>query len=325
MRRVHIIAPIVVLGTAIVLLRGCGSGGGADRPITAIFTVGRNAEAADIKERLWKQDFMSSRPLFPFFLTLRGGFGAIDPGGYRIPEGVGSWELADLLTHEAPLRWVTIPEGLRKEQVADRLATALKWNDARTKRFLALGQELPTPYDLKEGFYFPDTYLIPTDEDEEKVLKRFINRFNEQFEPFYEPLKAENIKYDTAVKLASIIQREAAGAHDMPLIAGVLWNRLLTDTKLEVDATLQYMRGNTGDGWWAPIDVAIKKEDSPYNTYKYKGLPPGPISNPGLAALDAVLHPAETDCIFYLHAPDRSIHCSVTYEEHLQNIDTYLR
>ncbi len=95
--------------------------------------------------------------------------------------------------------------------------------------------------------------------------------------------------------------------------------------RLEVDATLQYMRGDTGSGWWAPIDVAIKKTDSPYNTYLHEGLPPGPISNPGIDALNAVLHPEETTCLFYLHDADRQIHCSVTYEEHLRNIDTYLR
>ncbi len=120
--------------------------------------------------------------------------------------------------------------------------------------------------------------------------KRFINRFNEQFEPYYEKLRDANIKYDTAVKLASIIQREAAGTHDMALIAGILWNRLAIKMKLEIDATLQYVRGDEGKGYWAPITPAAKSLDSPFNTYMYAGLPPQPISNPGIDAIDAVLN-----------------------------------
>ena len=157
------------------------------------------------------------------------------------------------------------------------------------------------------------------------VTKRFINRFNDNFAPYVTSLRDANIKYDTAIKMASIIQREAGGKGDMPMIAGVLWNRLLINMPLEVDATLQYLRGDTGSGSWAPINIAVKKIDSPFNTYMYKGLPPQPISNPGLDAIDAVLHSEDTKCLFYLHDNNRQIHCSETYEGHLENIDTYLR
>jgi UPF0755 protein len=93
---------------------------------------------------------------------------------------------------------------------------------------------------------------------------------------------------------------------------------------LGIDATLQYIRGDVGKGWWAPITVADKQIDSPFNTYKYKGLPPHPISNGGIPAIEAVLNPQTTDCLYYLHDKNHVTHCSVTYEEHLQNIQTYL-
>ncbi len=114
----------------------------------------------------------------------------------------------------------------------------------------------------------------------------------------------------------------------MPLIAGILWNRLLKNMKLEVDATVQYARDdrdNLTTGFWKSITPEDKEIDSKYNTYEYAGLPPFPISNPGLDAIDAVLNSVETDCLYYLHDSNRQIHCAVTYQEHLANIEKYLK
>jgi UPF0755 protein len=123
-----------------------------------------------------------------------------------------------------------------------------------------------------------------------------------------------------------LIQREAAGKDDMALISGVIWNRLLNDQPLEIDATIQYARVNDGSGWWAPIKASdIDTIDSAYNTYKNTGLPPTPISNPGLDAIEAALNPEETECFYYLHDKDRQIHCSKTLEEHEANVEKYLR
>ena len=95
---------------------------------------------------------------------------------------------------------------------------------------------------------------------------------------------------------------------------------------MEIDATVQYARGKLEDKWWAPIKASdIREIDSPYNTYKNKGLPPTPISNPGIDAIDAVLNPTETDCFYYLHDPSRIIHCAKTLEEHEMNIEEYLK
>ena len=93
--------------------------------------------------------------------------------------------------------------------------------------------------------------------------------------------------------------------------------------KLDIDATLQYARGNTGEGFWAPITPAEKKIDSLYNTYLHAGLPPTPISNPGVTAIEAVLNPAKTKCLFYLHDTKGEIHCAETYDKHLDNVDKY--
>jgi UPF0755 protein len=94
---------------------------------------------------------------------------------------------------------------------------------------------------------------------------------------------------------------------------------------LNADATLQYARGDIGGGWWVRISASDKLTDTPYNTYMYKGLPPHPICNPGIAAIEAVLNPAQTDCLYYLHDNRRVTHCADTYEEHLANIEKYLK
>jgi len=251
-------------------------------------------------------------------------FGEIEPGGYKISKSMDARKLITILTSEPQLKWISIPEGLRKEEIGERLAKEIHWNDEELEKWNTIYTAMQ--FDYREGVYFPDTYLIPVNENGLDTAKRMINRFNERFAGYPEKFAEQNIKWTTALKIASIVQREAAGKEDMPLIAGILWNRLLNDQLLEVDATVQYARGNTGSGWWAPITSSdIQNIGSPYNTYKNKGLPPTPISNPGMNAIDAVLNSEETDCFYYLHDKDRQIHCAKTLEEHETNINKYLK
>jgi len=148
---------------------------------------------------------------------------------------------------------------------------------------------------------------------------------------FQENLLKLNIKnndsvlnFEQVVTIASLIQREAAGKRDMRLISGIIWNRLLLNMPLQIDATLQYVNGDDGK-WWPRVKPEDKKIDSPYNTYKNEGLPPGPIASPGIEALEAAMNPAKTDCVFYLHDKAKNIHCSDNYEGHLANINRYLK
>lgn len=110
----------------------------------------------------------------------------------------------------------------------------------------------------------------------------------------------------------------------MPLIAGIIWNRLLKPMPLEIDATIQYVVGEQGR-WWRPVTLEEYKIESPYNTYLHKGKPPAPICNPGLAAIEAVIHDQSSDYFYYLHDENRRIHCAETYKEHLENIEKYLK
>jgi len=221
------------------------------------------------------------------------------------------------------MKWVVIPPGLRKEEIADLLATNLNWTKAQETKWINFYTRLK--YDHIEGVYFPESYLIPVNETPLQTANRLIAKFNENFQPYLPLFNKQNIQWTKGLTLASIVQREAANDADMPLIAGILLNRLNQKIPLSVDATLQYVRGNTGAGWWAPITASDKKTVSAYNTYKNVGLPPHPICNPGLPAIEAVLYPTKTDCLYYLHDKDHITHCAVTYAEHLANIQKYLK
>ena len=283
---------------------------------------------------------------------------AIQPGGYQISKSDSPWKIAQVLAYKQSMKWVVIPEGWRKEQIAELLASTFEWQPK--VKDIWINTLTAMKFDYVEGVYFPDTYLIPVDESPQQIAERMRRRFDEKFAPYAKEAANQNIKWTTALKIASIVQREAGGKDDMPVIAGILWNRLLKDMKLEVDATVQYARDSklaydndpcedpnsdqrqVGScynpertqmtaayvgikDWWKPITPADKELGSLYNTYLYKGLPPHPIDNPGLDAINAVLHPAETECLYYLHDSNRQIHCAKTYEEHLKNIAQYLK
>jgi UPF0755 protein len=247
----------------------------------------------------------------------------IESGGYYLSKSLNSIQIIKELNNGPDLKSITIPEGLRKEQIGERLAKLLNWNDKQLEEWNNIYSE--NNIDYIEGVYFPDTYLIPVIETPTLVANRMIANFNEQFKPYSEEALEKNIKWTTVLKIASLIQREAAGESDMKLISGVIWNRLNAGSLLQLDATIQYAKGKVDGQWWSQVTGEdIKNIDSAYNNYKYKGLPPTPISNFGVSAIDAALNPEETDCFYYLHDRSRQVHCSITYEEHLENIEKYL-
>lgn len=310
------------------------------------FVVPLDASQKEIAEKLLSEGFVKNTWAFSLIHTKD-----IAPGAYRLEKDMNVFAVSKVLKEEPYMKWVVIPEGYRKEQIAELMAEKLGWTDVEVRKFITKDTQLTL--DTQEGVYFPDTYLIPVDESTYYVAERLHTRFNEKFEPYAKEAIVQNIRWPTLIKIASLIQREAAGESDMPLIAGILWNRLLNDQRLELDATVQYARDtvenyNMGDnclpteagpcidwvltyhgsgagenGWWRPIKIEDKKLD-PFNTYIHKGLPNRPIANPGIKAIEAVLYPEKTNCFFYLHDSTGQIHCAPTYEEHQKNIEEYL-
>lgn len=320
---------LIGFGTILILLLGyfflsffLFSAPDSKSPQVKAFTVSLKADQSNTIAKLKSQGLIKNIFVFNFVHKLKGTKD-IEPGGYYLSKDMNVWQVLQHLSNGPEMKWVVIPEGLRKEEIGERLQKTLGWNDQDlidwNEKYTAM------KFDYLEGVYFPDTYLIPISDKPMDVVKRFTNHFNEVFAPYFQKFQDKGMLWTTGLRFASVIQREAASKTDMSLIAGILWNRLDQKIKLEIDATVQYARGKTDTGWWTPIKASdITDIDSPYNTYQHEGLPPHPICNPGLAAIDAVLNPETTDCLYYLHDSNRQIHCAKTYEEHLENIKKYL-
>lgn len=318
----------IVSGTALLVMTGLFIGYGflfsapQSQEKNEVFVVGLGQTEPEILDKLKNQGFIKNKLAFKIVLYLKGKHN-IAPGGFNVSKKMNAWQMAGKLTSSPDMKWVVIPEGFRKEQVGELLAKTFDWSDEELGKWNMVYTKMKIDY--IEGTYFPDTYLIPVSESGLEMANRMTRRFDEKFAPYVSQFAQQNIKWTTGLKLASIIQREAGGKDDMPLISGILWNRLNQDINLEIDATVQYARGKTDTGWWAPIKPEdITNIDSPYNTYKYKGLPPFPIDSPGLDAIEAALHPEQTDCLYYIHDRSRQIHCAKTFEEHKANIEKYL-
>jgi len=267
--------------------------------------------------KLKEQGYIRSEWAFNYVLKKKDWQGKIEPGGYKVSKGMNAWYLAETLVNYRYQNWIVIPEGLRKEEIAEILQEGLYWSDNTKEEFLNYA---------KEGYLFPDTYLfevLNSRDAGKKVAKRMENAFNEKCQAIFKEFKEQNIRNDTAVILASIIQREAANEEEMPLIAGIIWNRLLKPMPLQVDATIQYVVGEEGN-WWRPIKPEERIVKSPFNTYLYEGKPPAPICSPGLAAMEAVIHDQPSDYLYYLHDSEGQIYCAKTYEEHQANIEQHL-
>ncbi len=219
-------------------------------------------------------------------------------------------------------RIAVIWPGERHEEVVDHFGDILDWNDDERERF-ALAIQTMEPV-MNEGKFFPGSYVTHRYATPEEVAALIQERFATEILSRYTPEVATNVPLEDALTIASLIEREASDFENMREVSGVIWNRLFIDMPLQLDATLQYARGSkpTEASWWPVPRPRDKFIDSPYNTYLYEGLPPGPIANPSTDALLAALNPRLTDCLYYFHADDGSYYCSVTYEEHVASLKT---
>lgn len=227
----------------------------------------------------------------------------------------------------------TIPEGYTAEQVAAKLAAA--WNqDAAV--FLGLlnsgaglteADVLGIPQDQKlrhrlEGYLFPETYELAKDSTPQEIVEAMLEQLTKKLDTipdWRQELKERGISLHKLLTVASLVEREVVVDAERPLVAGIIYNRLKEGQKLEIDATVQYLL----DKQKARLYNKDLKVDSPYNTYKYAGLPPGPISNPGLASIQAALEPKASDYFYYVTKKDgtQGHLFAKTYKEHLANIE----
>jgi len=231
------------------------------------------------------------------------------------------------------MRFVHVPAGLRREEIAQKFKEALSWNSTQVTAFLDSAPRDDRGY--LDGYFLPGDYFVSIHATGKDVAKQMLTAFNVQVGNQILATGASRaakgsaasfkskINLDTAVRIASIIQKEAAGKADANLVSGVIWNRLFKGMDLEMDATLQYVKGTSTD-WWPQVASKDKFIDSPFNTYENPGLPPTAISNPSIASIAAAYAPAKTNCLFYLHDNNGIFHCTSTYQAHVDNIQKYL-
>jgi UPF0755 protein len=302
-----------------------------------VFTINPGETAATIAPRLQREGLVLDSQLFLDLVRYRGVDAQLEAGDYELRPNMTMDEIVETLQH-GRLREVsvTIPEGKRAEEVA-ALLEERGLVDGET--FLALVRDGSSKYDFLadrpadapaslEGFLFPETYRIPVDYDAAQILDLMLVTFGERFSTEMRQTAAERgMSIYEVVTLGSIVEREAVVAEERPIIASVYLNRLAQDMYLQSDPTVQYALGYQEDTaqWWK-IPMSLEEDmqvDSPYNTYMYPGLPAGPICNPGLAAMQAVLEPADTTYLFFFSKFDGSHAFAETYEEHLRNQELY--
>jgi len=275
----------------------------------------------ELGRRLEEEGYIRSRYAFDAAYLGASNGRSVIAGGYRISRAMDTWTIAETFARPPALAWIPVTPGMRKEEIAELLRTRLGWSGEETEEWLTV-HTAPSP-SFVEGVYYPDTYLIPSDYTPRQVAERMRGRFQEVFAPYANEAAEKGMVWTDVLTLASLVEREAA-RNDKELVAAILWNRIDRDMLLQVDATLQYIRGSE-EKWWPVPRSEDKYLESPFNTYQYAGLPPHPIANPSLDSIRAVLNPEWTDCLYYLHDYDGQIHCSTNYAQHKDFVDTYLR
>ena len=283
------------------------------KPTSVTIEPGQTAKA--ITQKLEEANIVRSKHLLYFALTLLHDPTDIKASIFVFDEPLSTLEIAKRLVDgdfDSDLVRFTHFEGERATHVANRASEALMNFNKET--FLSLAIPL-------EGKLYPDTYFIPTDFTAEQLVDLMVQTFDKETASLAEKMSQNSLTETEIITLASILEREANSPESMRIVSGILQGRMSEGMPLQADASVEYI-----------LDKPLKeltpddlKVDSPYNTYLNRGLPPTPIGNPGIDAITAVLEPTPSDYVYYITDSEGVFHYAKTYDEHLDNIERYLR
>lgn len=283
-------------------------------PANSIITIPSDATATGFATTLESAHVIRSGTAFRLLARLSGYDHHLDPGAYvftqPVPLTTILWRVGHA-RHGIQAARVTLTEGMTRFDMAATLERQLPGFDAT-----AFLEEAST----SEGYLFPDTYLFMPGTAEGDIVTRLKSQFSLRIADLTPDILSSERSFSDIVIMASLLEREAQDPEDMQMVAGILWNRIDQDMPLQVDAVFGYIHQKNG---YAPTAEDLEL-DSPYNTYRNRGLPPTPISNPGVNALYAALHPADTDDLYYLTGKDGEMHYAADFEEHKKNRAKYL-
>jgi UPF0755 protein len=313
-----ILFAVLVLPTSLYLYYTVALARPAQCDAEKVFVIERGEGTASISQRLYDEGLVNSRILFNIYVVVNRLQSKLQAGTYTIPAGCSINNLAQLFQQGRSDTTITFLEGWRVEEVAQ--AASAKFSNVDYQKFVALA----TDY---EGELFPDTYEFNTDVDEETIVTAMRSTFTTKTQDSLTDaaLAKVGLTGRQVLIVASIVEREVAISDDRKVVAGILLKRLREDMTLGADATTQYAVAPKGSDWWprqlSGEDVAV---DSPYNTRQVLGLPPGPICNPGLSSIKAVLEAQNTPYYYYVTDGQGVSHFAKTLEEHNRNIVKYL-
>lgn len=281
-----------------------------------ILVIKRGMTLRQIARELNSKQLIDTPRAFSLLAFLKGKQNKILAGEYRLSAAMAPQKILDTITSgNFVLYTLTVPEGFRILEIADLVASS---GLGEKNRFLEATrnpdwiQTFDIPGRSLEGYLFPDTYKFPKDTSESKIVETMLKTFRDKASGVRKRALEIDLSLHEVVTLASIIEKETGQASERRLISSVFHNRLKKHMRLQTDPTVIYALAN--------FDGNIRKKDlsveSPYNTYLYPGLPPGPIASPGLQALEAALDPAHTDYLYFVSRQDGTHQFSTNLEDH---------
>lgn len=301
---------LIIVGLVIIFTVLVNSPNTLPSPVTFEIPSGYGVKA--IGQKLENENIISAKYIYVFQSVLSGKADSVQAGVYTIKPGMTVKDLVGLFQFGTKDKALTFVEGWRREQFAEYAAENLP--NVEYTDFLDATQG-------KEGFLFPDTYFLSAD----TTTSQLVNLLTETFDSkANEVLTKTDLTKDEAVILASLVERETISVEDRRLVAGILIKRYQEGIPLQVDATVQYIIGNAVDWWPKNITQQDLEIESPYNSRKYVGLPPAPISSFALSALEAVVEPTDSPYYYYITGNDGQMYYAVSYDEHLANIAKHL-
>lgn len=280
-----------------------------------IITIEKGDSLVEVSSLLKDGNIIRSRGLFELCIKIIGGEKPVVAGQYLFKEPISVCEVAFRISRNIsgiPARKVTLPEGISNREMAVILAKNLPKFDAAF--FLEHARPL-------EGYLFPDTYFFSENATAQGAESMMNATFMKKIESWKGEIESSKHSQKEIIIMASILEKEATTEEDKALVSGILWKRIARNLPLQVDAPFLYIL-NKKVTELTPEDFKIK---SPYNTYRNKGLPAGPIGNPGIVAIRTAIHPVESPYLYYLSDADGVIHYAKTFEEHKSNIKKYLK
>ncbi len=289
-----------------------------------IVTINSGQAFKSFSEGLHKNGVIKNLYKFNFFARIKGYDKKVKAGEYLLSASMTPYKILQILTDgKVCLHKITIPEGYNIRQVASVIAMAglcaeTKFTDYATDSSFVHNKGIDA--ETFEGYLFPDTYFFSKNVSPEKIISAMVKRFRSVFTPFFqEQTKKLGLSIHQTVTLASIIEKETGDPEERSIISSVFHNRLKKKMRLESDPTVIYGIKD--------FDGNIKKRhletSTPYNTYKIKGLPPGPIANPGIKAIEAALFPADTDFLYFVSKKDNTHEFSSNIKKHNKAVRKY--